>query len=146
MAEKFLSAVAPEAASAWLLLLQANKPRADERFPKNLSFERRLHHPWEYKRFFGHSEVIRLSHCTIFRIPNELDHFRLGITLKARGSSVERNRVKRRIRETFRNHAAILGNFDYNVVISGNKKLAFPYPQKLAESLRKELPHALSRK
>ena len=76
-------------------------------------------------------------------MPNELGHFRLGITLKARGMSVERNRVKRQIRESFRTHAAILGSFDYNVVISGAKKMVHPYPKKLGACLRRELPLVL---
>ncbi len=77
-------------------------------------------------------------------MPNELGHFRLGITLKARGSSVERNQVKRRIRESFRTQAAILGSFDYNVVVPGSKKMAHPYPRKLGACLRRELAHALA--
>lgn len=109
-----------------------------------LTPERRLHYPWEYRRFFNNSKVIRLSECTIFRIPNELGHFRLGITLKARGSSVERNHVKRQIREGFRVNADALGSYDYNVVISGAKKMAFPYPKKLGACLRAELRNAVA--
>jgi hypothetical protein len=37
----------------------------------------------------------------------------------------------------------ILGNFDYNVVIPGHKKLAYPYPEKLGRSIQSELPRAL---
>jgi ribonuclease P protein component len=89
--------------------------------------------------------VFRLKECTIFRIPNELGHFRLGITLKARGSSLERNRVKRVIRESFRTQSDILGAFDYNIVIPGTKKLARPYDEKLGTCLMKDLKNALSR-
>jgi ribonuclease P protein component len=73
-----------------------------------------------------------------------LGHFRLGITLKARGMSVERNRVKRQIREEFRKNADVLGSYDYNVVISGTKKMAHPYPRKLGACLRKELRNAVA--
>ncbi len=89
--------------------------------------------------------MFRLTECTIFRVPNEFGHFRLGITLKARGTSVERNQVKRQIRESFRTQAEILGSFDYNVVISGAKKMAHPYPRKLGACLRRELAHAVAR-
>ena len=78
----------------------------------------------------------------MFRVKNDLGHFRLGITLKARGSSVNRNRVKRQIRESFRTHAEILGSYDYNVVIPAAKKLVHPFPKKLGESLRRELKNA----
>jgi len=110
---------------------------------RRLSAERRLRYRWEFKRFFGRSQAFRLKECVIFRVPNDLDHFRLGITLKARGSSVDRNRVKRQIREIFRNHAPILGNFDYNVVVPATRKLTHPYSLRLAEELKKELPRAL---
>jgi ribonuclease P protein component len=89
--------------------------------------------------------VLRLSECTLFRIPNKTGAFRLGITLKARGSSIERNRVKRQIRESMRTHAEFLGSFDYNVVIPGTRKMAHPYHLKLGACFRKELRNAVSR-
>lgn len=70
---------------------------------------------------------------------NTEGHFRLGITLKARGSSVQRNRVKRQIREAFRKHAVHLGSYDYNVVIPLSKKLAHPFAEKLGDTLKVEL-------
>ena len=95
------------------------------------------HNVWNKEKGFDQAQVIRLSECTIFRIRNDLGHFRLGITLKARGTSVERNKVKRQIRENFRINADALGSFDYNVVIPGTKKMAHPYPRKLGACLRK---------
>jgi len=106
-------------------------------------FSHRLHHPWQYRCFFKKNKVFRLSFCTIYRIPNELSHYRLGITLKAKGSSVERNQVKRQIREFFRNHAELLGSYDYNVVIPRLSLLAFPFAEKLANCLRKDFPSLL---
>jgi ribonuclease P protein component len=81
----------------------------------------------------------------IFRIPNDLDHFRLGITLKARGTSVGRNRVKRQVRENVRRHAARLGSYDYNVVIPATRKLSYDYAERLAHCLKLELSDALAR-
>ncbi len=112
----------------------------------SLGFERRLHFRWEFLKFFDRSDVLRLSECTLFRIPNDTGHFRLGITLKARGSSLERNRLKRQIRESFRNLAPLLGSFDYNVVVPATKKIAFPFHRKMGSCLRKELPDALAKK
>ena len=107
--------------------------------------ERRLHYPWEYRRFFHQNQVFRLSECTVFRIPNNLGYFRLGITLKARGTSIQRNQVKRQIRESFRIQQNQLGSYDYNVVISAHKKLCYPYPKRLGQCIRKELVHAIAR-
>jgi ribonuclease P protein component len=109
-----------------------------------LSFDRRLHYSWEYRQFFNQSQVFRLSECTVFRIQNNLGHFRLGITLKARGTSVNRNRVKRQIREAIRLQAKSLGSFDYNVVISGSKRLDYIYALRLRECLTRQLPYALA--
>ncbi len=108
--------------------------------------EFRLHYPWEYRRFFERSEVFRLRECVIFRIPNELGHFRVGITVKARCNSVQRNRMKRRIRESFRRLQSTLGSYDYNVVVPGSKKSDHPYPLKLARCLMEEFALAVSRR
>lgn len=103
----------------------------------SLTKKQRLHYRWEFLNFFGKSEVFRLSECVVFRVQNKLGYFRLGITLKARGSSVERNQVKRQIREVFRQFGDKLGSFDYNVVIPATKKMGYPFPKKLRESLLK---------
>ncbi|HAR43032.1 MAG TPA: ribonuclease P protein component [Bdellovibrionales bacterium] len=108
-----------------------------------LTPKKRLLHSWEYRRFFNQSSVFRLSECIIFRIPNDLGHFRLGITLKAKGSSVDRNKTKRQIREAFRRRAPLLGSFDYNVVIPASKKLAHPYSRQLGLCFRNELNRVL---
>ena len=62
--------------------------------------------------------------------------------MKARGTSVNRNRVKRQIREAFRIQAPLLGSFDYNVVIPGSKKLNFIYADRLRKCLNEQLPRA----
>jgi ribonuclease P protein component len=63
--------------------------------------------------------------------------------MKARGSSIDRNKVKRQIREVFRTHAELLGSYDYNVVVPATKKLTHPYSLKLGDCLRKRLPNEL---
>jgi ribonuclease P protein component len=81
----------------------------------------------------------------VFRTPNTLGHFRLGITLKARGTSVGRNRVKRAIREAMRKLRPLLGQFDYNVVVPFGKKLGFEYARRVAGVLANELPGAVKK-
>lgn len=87
-------------------------------------------------RFFGQATVFRLGPCTVFRVANELGHFRLGITLKGRSRAVDRNRVRRVIREAFRELGAVLGAFDYNVVIPATRDLRHPFPGRLRDALR----------
>jgi len=56
---------------------------------------------------------------TILAIPNELQHPRLGtvISIKAAGNAVQRNRIKRLVRESFRLHQALLGSRDLVVLV-----------------------------
>src|SRR5262245_32880954 len=57
----------------------------------------------EFKRAYDKGMRIRGRYATLFIIPNDLPVTRLGIAAtKKLGSSVERNRAKRLIRETFR--------------------------------------------
>ncbi len=77
-----------------------------------------------------------MGECVVFRIANDQKSARLGITLKARGTSLERNRTKRAIRESFRLARGALGAFDYNVVIPSEKKMGFPYPAVLGLHLK----------
>lgn len=94
----------------------------------------------EFLRFFDGAEVFRLNHCTIFKIKNDVGHYRLGITLKAKGTSVERNRVKRTIRASFTTLKGLLGSYDYNVVIPAYKKLDRHYTKGLRVDLVEAWP------
>lgn len=89
--------------------------------------------------------MLRLKECTLFRIPNHFGHFRVGITIKARVNSVERNRIKRAIRESFRHLRAELGSYDFNVVVSGNRKYDYAYARRLQKVLREEFPREMDR-
>ncbi len=86
-----------------------------------------------------------MKDCVLFRIPNHHGHFRLGITIKAKCNSVERNRIKRQIREVFRHIKDQLGSFDYNVVVSTTKKLDYSYARRLGNTLREEFPNEIIR-
>jgi ribonuclease P protein component len=100
----------------------------------------RLHQPFEYRSFRAGARCFKFAHCLIFQIPNRYAHPRLGITLKVRARSIDRNRTKRAIREAFRHNAKTLGAFDYNVVVGGKRALTHPFPQILGGLLREELP------
>ena len=79
----------------------------------------------------------------LFRVPSSNGHFRLGITIKAKCNSVERNRIKRTIREAFRHFRDQLGSFDYNVVVSTTKKLDYSYARRLGNTLANEFPNEI---
>ena len=79
----------------------------------------------EYLRFFHQSQVKRLDSCLIFKIPSPEPQARLGITVKSRTNSVMRNKIKRQVRELFRQNRDKLKPFDYNVVVPGHVKVTY---------------------
>lgn len=56
---------------------------------------------------------------TILAIANNLDYPRLGtaVSIKAAGNAVRRNRIKRLIRESFRQHQELLTGLDLVVTV-----------------------------
>lgn len=105
-----------------------------------LSKVRRLARSEDFKRFFDSPNCFRLGAITIFSVPNNLGHFRLGFTLKAKGTSVERSKIKRLVREEMRKVGPSLGAMDYNVVIPGDrlkKKLSREYQSEVKKALAK---------
>ncbi len=74
-------------------------------FPKEDRVRRRA----EYQRIFREGARFQTPHFRISILPNHLPHRRLGITVaKKIGPAVQRNRLKRRIREFFRLNRAVL--------------------------------------
>ncbi len=79
-------------------------------FPKKFRLLRRM----EFRQVYEEGQRRSASVCTVFFRPNGLEETRLGITVPARvGCSVLRSRIKRRVREVFRNHRqALPGGWD----------------------------------
>lgn len=93
-------------------------------FPKSA----RVRFRREYLEFFKGSNVKRLGSCLVFSIPAQKENARLGMTIKAKVNSVYRNKLKRQVRESFRNHRKDLPALDYNIVIPGPLKVNFKTP------------------
>ncbi len=59
----------------------------------------------EYKRIQDRGRKIHTAHLLVFVLPDEGSSTRLGITVSRKvGNAVQRNRMKRYIREAFRRH------------------------------------------
>ncbi len=107
-------------------------------YPKSARVRKRQ----EYLNFFQKSDVKRLDSCTIFRIQNNVDQARLGITVKSRVNSVYRNKLKRQIKEVFRLYRCEMKSFDYNVVVPGHIKVDYQTPKKVRQTLERIWAHA----
>jgi ribonuclease P protein component len=116
--------------------------------------EKRLLTPRQFKAVFDSpTGKIPGKHVLLLARDNDLDHPRLGLVIgkKSVKLSVERNRLKRQIRETFRHHQASLAGWDIVVVARKglgeleNAELALQFVKlwkRLARNRSGQPPHA----
>lgn len=91
-------AVAPRAVLASARELTAESH--SKRFPRTA----RLTRPSEYTRVFAGAKRLGDRYFTVLASPNEQEHARLGLAISRRNAprAVDRNRIKRLVRESFR--------------------------------------------
>jgi len=65
----------------------------------------RIHKRREFQRVYDRGAKVQGRYMTLFCLPSEFDHSRLGIAATRKiGKAVQRNLAKRRLREIFRTH------------------------------------------
>ncbi|WP_093288828.1 ribonuclease P protein component [Solimonas aquatica] len=84
----------------------------------------RLLKPAEFKAAFAQGRRLHESGLTLVVVANELGHPRLGMAVpkKAVALAVERNRIKRQIRESFRIRQTELPAADFVVLVKPGKR------------------------
>jgi ribonuclease P protein component len=94
----------------------------------------------EFEKVLAEGKKKRIGKlCTVFSLPNDLNRKRLGIIASKKvGNAVARNRVKRAIRETFRQMKHRMAPAVDIVVISGKEMVAESY-----KVIEEKLSHAL---
>jgi ribonuclease P protein component len=89
-------------------------PISAEAFPKS----RRLLKPDEYRRVFDRGHRSGDGLFLVLGISNQMESARLGLAVSKKNCrrAVDRNRIKRMIRESFRHHQSSLEGLDLVVV------------------------------
>ena len=104
---------------------------------ENFSFppQLRLRKPAEYKNVFAKPVKSSDQYFTLLAIKNDFDHPRLGLAIAKKNvrKAVQRNAIKRTVRENFRIKQHSLGNIDI-VVLARREAVDAPL-----DSLRKSL-------
>lgn len=111
--------VVPKAASVW----QSDPP--EQVVSRNFGREKRLLTPRQFKAVFDSpSGKLPGRNVLLLVRENELSHPRIGLVIgkKSVKLSVQRNRIKRQLRETFRHHQTDLAGWD--IVVIARKGLA----------------------
>jgi ribonuclease P protein component len=103
----------------------------DFSFPSQL----RIKKPAEYKKVFARPVKSTDQYFTLLAIKNDYDHPRLGLAIAKKNvkKAVQRNVIKRTVRENFRKQQQCLGNIDI-VVLARKEAVEAPL-----EILRKSL-------
>jgi ribonuclease P protein component len=110
-------------------------------FPAHL----RLRTPAEYKKVFAQPVKVSDKYFTLLAIRNPLAHPRLGLAIakKSIKRAVDRNKIKRLCRESFRLQQHTLTALD--MVVLARKEAATACSGVLRKSLEKLLLHLVSR-
>lgn len=98
-------------------------------FPKEL----KIRNSSEYKEIFGKSRKLSSDHFNILYVPNSLGYPRVGFVVAKKNvpGAVERNRVKRVLREVFRRNKSLFGSMDVVFIAKkGSETLDFSLAQK----------------
>ncbi|MFW6050564.1 MAG: ribonuclease P protein component [Myxococcota bacterium] len=112
--------------------MERSRPQA---FPKSLRLRRR----GEFTRVQSRGRRIHTPHFLIILLPRPDEGQKLGITVtKKVGTAVQRNRVKRLVREVFRRHRERLPSGANYVVIAKRGAPGLTYDEARTELLRVE--------
>jgi ribonuclease P protein component len=100
--------------------------KRDERFPPQY----RLNRAKDFRRVFSKGKRTATRLFVIYILPNHLSYSRLGIQVQSKiGSSVQRNYIKRIVREVFRKlKPEILEQIDI-VFIAGKQMIKAGFPE-----------------
>lgn len=114
-------------------------------FTGDFARTKRLLKPGEFKQVFDHSIRSSDANLTVFARPNSLEHARLGLAIskKQLKLAVERNRIKRLVRESFRHHQDALRGLD--LVVLARRGIAELDNQEISSALERHWQRLIKR-
>jgi ribonuclease P protein component len=113
-----------------------------QRFPRS----RRLTSRRQYRKIYSTGRRAGASSLTLFGLPNDLDHSRVGLTVSRKvGGAVVRNRVKRKLREIFRRRCQALAP-SLDLVVHARPEIARRDAKQLERELLTCIDHIRRRK
>ncbi|OIP49454.1 MAG: ribonuclease P protein component [Desulfobacterales bacterium CG2_30_60_27] len=93
---------------------------------------------WEYDRVYRQGKRLRGQHFSLIIAANELGGNRLGVSVHGMKKAVQRNRIKRIVREFYRLHRALLPEA-MDIVFTVRPGFRPATPTAVAEAVRKLL-------
>jgi ribonuclease P protein component len=105
-------------------MLMSARARSAAARPLSFPRARRLRTPGDFKRVYAAGRRIGHDFFSVTAQPNELERARLGmaVAVRAMGGAVERNRIRRLIRESFRLHQALVPALDIVIGVRPNAR------------------------
>ena len=95
-------------------MLMSARARTAAARPLSFPRARRLRTPGVFNRVYAAGRRMGHDYFSVTAQPNDLERARLGmaVAVRAMGGAVERNRIRRLIRESFRLHQALVPALD----------------------------------
>ncbi|MBA3003176.1 MAG: ribonuclease P protein component [Desulfurivibrio sp.] len=91
--------------------------------------------PWQYRLVYSQGKRVRGQNFSLIYLPNSTTGNRLGISIHGVRQAVQRNRIKRVIREFFRHNPGFLEPFS-DVVFAVRPGFALDSPQEIETAVR----------
>lgn len=91
--------------------------------------------PWQYRLVYSQGKRVRGQNFSLIYLPNSITGNRLGISIHGVRQAVQRNRIKRVIREFFRHNPGFLEPFS-DVVFAVRPGFALDSPQEIETAVR----------
>lgn len=110
---------------------------------KNFSKENRLLNKAQFQKVFSNRQRLYSSHFLLYHCPNSLSHARLGLITSKRNAkhAVSRNRIRRHVREVFRQHP--LRALPMDIIVIAKQSAAKTENEEIQQCIDKQLKRLL---